>query len=49
MQGYVRVSPAGSSVPLTANISKKALAQISRAKADARDAHEGHDQRAGGE
>jgi nitrous-oxide reductase len=32
MQGYVRVSPAGSNVPLTANISKKAQTQIARAK-----------------
>ncbi len=30
MQGYVRVSPAGSSVPLTANISRKTLAQMSQ-------------------
>ena len=30
MQGYVRVSPAGSSTPLVANISKKAAAQISK-------------------
>ena len=37
MQGYVRVSAAGSSVPLMANISKKAAAQMSKgndAKAD---------------
>jgi len=33
MQGYVRVSPAGSTVALTANISKKALAQMSKASA----------------
>jgi nitrous-oxide reductase len=33
MQGYVRVSPAGSGVPLTANVSKKAQTQISRAGA----------------
>jgi len=31
MQGYVRVSPAGSSVPLMANVSKKSQAQISDA------------------
>ncbi|MGZ8455072.1 MAG: Sec-dependent nitrous-oxide reductase [Gemmatirosa sp.] len=31
MSGYVRVSPAGSSVPLVANVSKKAQTQISRA------------------
>lgn len=30
MQGYIRVSPAGSSVPLMANISKKAAAQMSK-------------------
>ncbi|HEY9515697.1 MAG TPA: Sec-dependent nitrous-oxide reductase [Gemmatimonadaceae bacterium] len=29
MQGYIRISPAGSSVPLAANTSKKALAQMS--------------------
>jgi len=33
MQGYVRVSPAGSSVPLTANVSKRAQTQLSRAAA----------------
>jgi nitrous-oxide reductase len=33
MQGYVRVSPAGSPVPLTANVSKRAQTQISRAAA----------------
>jgi nitrous-oxide reductase len=33
MQGYIRVSPAGSNVPLTANISKKAQTQMSRAGA----------------
>ena len=48
MQGYVRVSPAGSAVPLMVNTSKKALAQISGANADARQAHERH-ARAGGE
>jgi hypothetical protein len=31
MQGYVRVSPAGSPVPLMANVSKKSQAQISEA------------------
>lgn len=31
MQGYIRVSPAGSSVPLAANISKRALSQAARA------------------
>ncbi len=30
MQGYIRVSPAGSSTPLMANISKKAQAQMSQ-------------------
>jgi nitrous-oxide reductase len=33
MSGYVRVSPAGSSVPLVANVSKKAASQLARAKA----------------
>jgi nitrous-oxide reductase len=32
MQGYVRVSPAGSSVKLMANVSKKAQAQVADAK-----------------
>jgi nitrous-oxide reductase len=32
MQGYVRVSPAGSNVPLVANVSAKAATQMSRAK-----------------
>jgi nitrous-oxide reductase len=32
MQGYVRVSPAGSSVPLTAGISEKAKTQLARAQ-----------------
>jgi nitrous-oxide reductase len=32
MQGYVRVSPAGSSVPLSANTSAKSLAQGAKAK-----------------
>jgi nitrous-oxide reductase len=32
MQGYVRVSPAGSNVPLVANISPKAKAQMAGAK-----------------
>jgi nitrous-oxide reductase len=31
MQGYVRVSPNGSSVPLKANVSKKAATQVARA------------------
>ncbi len=35
MQGYVRVSPAGSSTPLTANISKKTLAQMNSKDAQA--------------
>ena len=30
MQGYIRVSPAGSNVPLVANVSKKARAQMSQ-------------------
>jgi nitrous-oxide reductase len=33
MQGYVRVSPAGSSVPLVANVSPRAATQAARAKA----------------
>jgi nitrous-oxide reductase len=32
MQGYVRVSPAGSTVPLTANISERAQSQASRVR-----------------
>lgn len=32
MQGYVRVSPAGSNVPLVASISDKAMTQVARAK-----------------
>jgi len=32
MQGYIRVSPAGSSVKLMANVSKKAQAQLAEAK-----------------
>jgi nitrous-oxide reductase len=35
MQGYVRVSPNGSSVPLKANVSKKAATQVARAAAQA--------------
>jgi nitrous-oxide reductase len=35
MQGYIRVSPSGSNVPLAANISKKAQAQLSAADAEA--------------
>ncbi len=43
MQGYVRVSPAGSNVPLTANVSKKAQAQIAAAAANRnKDSHEQH-------
>jgi len=38
MQGYVRISPAGSPVKLMANISKKAQAQMSQAKAESGDA-----------
>jgi nitrous-oxide reductase len=45
MQGYVRVSPAGSNTPLVANISKKAAAQIAK---DANDAKEGHERHAAG-
>jgi nitrous-oxide reductase len=48
MQGYVRVSPAGSSVPLMANTSKKALAQMSGAKVEVMRLHEQHT-RPGGE
>jgi nitrous-oxide reductase len=48
MQGYVRVSPAGSAVPLMANTSKKAMAQISGANADGRRSHDDH-ARPGGE
>ena len=33
MQGYVRVSPAGSNVPLVANVSQKAADQMARLKA----------------
>jgi nitrous-oxide reductase len=36
MQGYVRVSPAGSATKLMANVSKKAQAQLSSAKAGVR-------------
>jgi hypothetical protein len=43
MQGYVRVSPAGSNVPLVANISKKAQAQIAKANGEKKDeSHEQH-------
>jgi hypothetical protein len=31
MQGYIRVSPAGSNVPLVANTSEKAATQLARA------------------
>jgi nitrous-oxide reductase len=30
MSGYARVSPAGSSVPLTANVSPRAASQVAR-------------------
>ncbi len=33
MQGYVRVSPAGSTVPLVASVSNRALTQVTRANA----------------
>ncbi|HEY7396450.1 MAG TPA: nitrous oxide reductase, partial [Gemmatimonadaceae bacterium] len=36
MQGYIRVSPAGSATKLMANVSKKAQAQLSSAKAGVR-------------
>jgi nitrous-oxide reductase len=39
MQGYVRVSPAGSNTPLIANISKKAAAQISRSEKESHAQH----------
>jgi nitrous-oxide reductase len=42
MQGYVRVSAAGSSVPLMANISKKAQAQMAKGKRDKDESHEQH-------
>ena len=32
MQGYIRVSPAGSNVPLIANVSPRTQAQLSEAK-----------------
>jgi nitrous-oxide reductase len=48
MQGYVRVSPAGAAVPLMANTSKKAVAQMSRAKVEVMRLHEQHT-RVGGE
>jgi nitrous-oxide reductase len=35
MQGYIRVSPAGSTVPLTANVSNRSRTQASRAPAPA--------------
>ena len=35
MQGYIRVSPSGSNVPLVANISKRSQAQLSAAAAEA--------------
>jgi nitrous-oxide reductase len=35
MQGYIRVSPAGSDTPLTANISRKAQAQLSQGRSSA--------------
>jgi nitrous-oxide reductase len=44
MQGYVRVSPAGSNVPLMANVSTKAQAQMANAKSDRKDdSHERHE------
>jgi nitrous-oxide reductase len=44
MQGYVRVSPAGSNVPLMANISRKAQAQIAKAGGESKDdSHERHE------
>ena len=49
MQGYVRVSPSGSTVPLVANVSAKAQTQVARAQkyvnpnaAPAASAHAGH-------
>jgi nitrous-oxide reductase len=43
MQGYVRVSPTGSNVPLMANISKKAQAQMAKATSEKKgDSHERH-------
>jgi hypothetical protein len=43
MQGYVRVSPAGSNVPLMANVSRKAQAQMANAAANRKDdSHEQH-------
>jgi nitrous-oxide reductase len=49
MQGYVRVSPAGSSVPLMANVSKKAATQVARsAKQDAKQKHEAAEKHEGG-
>jgi len=41
MQGYVRVSPAGSNTPLIANISRKAAAQISKNEKVSHDKHAG--------
>jgi nitrous-oxide reductase len=43
MQGYVRVSPAGSNVALMANVSRKAQAQMASAAANRKDdSHEQH-------
>jgi nitrous-oxide reductase len=43
MQGYVRVSPAGSTVALSANTSAKAKAQLARMQADSQaDPHAAH-------
>ena len=47
MQGYVRVSPAGSATPLIANISKKAAAQISKNEKESHD-HAQHSAAGGG-
>jgi hypothetical protein len=44
MQGYVRVSPAGANLPLMANISRKAQAQIAKASGEKKDdSHEKHE------
>jgi nitrous-oxide reductase len=42
MQGYVRVSPTGSNVPLMANISKKAQAQMSKDREAKEESHGQH-------
>jgi len=46
MQGYIRVSPAGSNVPLIASLSDKALTQAARA-ALIPAVHQGHEHKAG--